>query len=290
MAECRARVFRMNRVRRTLIAFVVPALLVFILACASSDDASTDSTPGPIPTPAGGVTSSTQTVPSEAEVVRVIDGVTIEVENDGTRYLVRYLGVSIPVDADVIGALEFNRFMAEGRPVVLSSDDAEVDVDGAHLRYVYIGRRNGESKALERWLGRGCAVSDQLEKFEEFYKVESLARTDGRGIWSMELSAPATEPTTSASEPKPSEPTTPVPTAPQPTVRPTQNFAGGTLPAAPGSPASPGGGPGSVCDYSGSNTPIIKGNVDQKTGERLYHVPDELFYSTTVIETEQGDR
>lgn len=287
MAECRARVFRMNRSRRILIAFVVSVLLVFILACASSDGGPTDSTPGPIPTPAGGPTPSTQTVPSEAEVVRVIDGVTIEVENDGTRYLVRYLGVSIPVDADVIGALEFNRFKVEGRSVVLSSDDAEVDSDGAHLRYVYIDGEMVNLKLLNGGWGVVAQFPASFEKFEEFYKVESLARTDGRGIWSMELSTPATEPATSAPVSNPSESAAPVPTAPEPTVRPTQNFAGGTLPAAPGSPV---GGPGSVCDYSGSNTPIIKGNVDQKTGERLYHVPDGLFYSTTVIEPEQGDR
>jgi endonuclease YncB( thermonuclease family) len=267
-------------------AFVVSVLLVFILACASSDDALTDSTPGPIPTTTGGPTSSVQTVPSEAEVVRVIDGVTIEVENEGTRYLVRYLGVSIPVDADVIGALEFNRFMAEGKSVVLSSDDAEVDLDGAHLRYVYVDGEMVNLKLLNGGWGVVAQFPANFEKFVEFYKVESLARTDGRGVWSMELSTTATEPTTSAPEPKPSVPTAPVPTAPEPTVRPTLNFAGGTLPAAPGSP----NGPGSVCDYSGSNTPIIKGNVDQKTGERLYHVPDGLFYSTIVIEPEQGDR
>ncbi|PCH87199.1 MAG: succinoglycan biosynthesis protein exoi, partial [Dehalococcoidia bacterium] len=44
------------------------------------------------------------------------------------------------------------------------------------------------------------------------------------------------------------------------------------------------------CEFSGSDTPVIKGNVDQRSGELLYHVPESLFYSTTVVEPGQGDR
>ena len=79
-----------------------------------------------------------------------------------------------------------------------------------------------------------------------------------------------------------------LPILPAPTQPPTSipNFVGGTVPARPGSPS----GPASVCDYSGANTPVIKGNVEQPTGERLYHVQGRLFYSTTVTDRDQGHR
>ena len=76
-----------------------------------------------------------------------------------------------------------------------------------------------------------------------------------------------------------------VPTTAQPPTS-IPNFGSGILPARPGSLS----GPASACDYSGSNTPVIKGNVEQPTGERLYHVPGGLFYLTTVTERDQGDR
>ena len=45
-----------------------------------------------------------------------------------------------------------------------------------------------------------------------------------------------------------------------------------------------------VCDYSGTAEPVIKGNVEARTGERIYHVPGGFYYSTTVITESIGDR
>jgi hypothetical protein len=206
--------------------------------------------------------------------VRVIDGVTIEVEHEGERFLVRYLGVSIPASADLAEASEFNQFIAQGKTVVLSSEDAGVDFDGAHLRYVFIDGEMVNLKLLSGGWGEVAQFPASFEKFEEFFKAESLARTDSRGIWSVEASSPV--PSSSEATPQIS----------RPTPSPTQNFVGGTLPARPGSPSGSGGG----CEFSGSDTPVIKGNVDQRSGELLYHVPESLFYSTTVVEPGQGDR
>ena len=79
-----------------------------------------------------------------------------------------------------------------------------------------------------------------------------------------------------------------LPILPTPTQPPTSspNFVGGILPARPGSPS----GPASVCDYSGANTPVINGNVEQPMGELLHHAPGGLFYSTTVVKPAQRDR
>ena len=60
-------------------------------------------------------------------------------------------------------------------------------------------------------------------------------------------------------------------------------FTGGTLPMLPGPLRS------ESCDYTGNAEPGIKGNIDRLTGEREYHVPGGLFYSTTVIEPSDGE-
>jgi len=264
------------RMRRCnwLIALAFSAFIVSFVACAPSHDAPESSSPASSATATSDATPSSQQFPSEAKVVRVIDGVTIEVEHEGERFLVRYLGVTIPASADLAEAAEFNQFIAQGKTVVLSSEDAGVDFDGAHLRYVFIDGEMVNLKLLNGGWGEVAQFPASFEKFEEFFKAESLARTDGRGIWSVEASSPV--PSSSEATPQIS----------RPTPSPNHNFVGGTLPARPGSPSGSGGG----CEFSGSDTPVIKGNVDQRSGELLYHVPESLFYSTTVVEPGQGDR
>ena len=257
-----------------LIALALSTFIVSFVACAPSHDAPESASPASSATATSDATPSSQQFPSEAKVVRVIDGVTIEVEHEDERFLVRYLGVSIPASADLAEASEFNQFIAQGKTVVLSSEDAGVDFDGAHLRYVFIDGEMVNLKLLNGGWGEVAQFPASFEKFEEFFKAESLARTDGRGTWSVEASSPV--PSSSEAPPQIS----------RPTPSPTQNFVGGTLPARPGSPSGSGGG----CEFSGSDTPVIKGNVDQRSGELLYHVPESLFYSTTVVEPGQGDR
>ena len=257
-----------------LMAMTFSAFIVSFVACAPSHDAPESASPASSATATSDATPSSQQFPSEAKVVRVIDGVTIEVEHEGERFLVRYLGVSIPASGDLAEASEFNQFIAQGKIGVLSSEDAGVDFDGAHLRYVFIDGEMVNLKLLNGGWGEVAQFPASFEKFEEFFKAESLARTDGRGIWSVEASSPV--PSSSEATPQISRPTS----------SPTQNFVGGTLPARPGSPSGSGGG----CEFSGSATPVIKGNVDQRSGELLYHVPESLFYSTTVVEPGQGDR
>jgi len=45
-----------------------------------------------------------------------------------------------------------------------------------------------------------------------------------------------------------------------------------------------------VCDYSGADRPVIKGNISQSTGEKIYHVPGGEFYDKTVIDEASGER
>ena len=44
------------------------------------------------------------------------------------------------------------------------------------------------------------------------------------------------------------------------------------------------------CEFSGSEEPVIKGNISVNTGERIYHVPGGEFYDETVIDEAKGER
>jgi micrococcal nuclease len=56
-------------------------------------------------------------------------------------------------------------------------------------------------------------------------------------------------------------------------------------PACIPTPVAPG-----VCDYSGTDQPVIKGNISRSTGEKIYHVPGGEFYDETVIDEAAGER
>ena len=49
-------------------------------------------------------------------------------------------------------------------------------------------------------------------------------------------------------------------------------------------------GSATVCDYSKTDKQVIKGNIEPRAGEQIYHVPGGFFYSTTVISASDGDR
>ena len=203
----------------------------------------------------------------------VIDGSTIDVEIGAQRYRVRYLGIDIPDSDNTDGgrtlsqrALELNRFLVKGKTVQLERDAIESDNAGRLLRYVYVG---GEMVNVALLANGLATVSDSPPAFQHrtsFIASAEIARTSQQGIW---------EGTGSGEQ-------GPLPAAPV-SSETTQVF--GTLPAPPGAV-----GAAAVCDFSGTTEAAIKGNVDSRTGEHIYHVPGSFFYSTIVIDEAQGDR
>lgn len=45
-----------------------------------------------------------------------------------------------------------------------------------------------------------------------------------------------------------------------------------------------------LCDFSGSNEPVVKGNISLRTGEKIYHVPGGEYYDQTVVDEAKGER
>ena len=249
---------------------VGPALLVctVMLAVGCSTEIS-----APNPSAPESPSSATGRLGVQVTVIKIIDGLTIEVESEGRVYHIRYLGLQIPEEADPGGedrtsaerAFEFNRFLVAGRIVELERGNVESDPNGNLVRYVYV---DGEmvNKTL---LTNGYATVGEFPtsfRYEtEFLMAEENAKVSRRGIWSP--SKPSDEHALSSSA----------------TATPVTPFSGGTLPGAPT------GDPATLCDYTGTTEAVIKGNVDVLTGKHTYHVPGGLFYSTTVIDEAQGD-
>ena len=195
---------------------------------------------------------------SAARVVNVTDAITIEVEAGGQVYGVRYLGVDLPTGdgaSAAARALEFNRFMVAGKTVELERGPLDTDAYGLLLRYVYVDGVMVNRALLANGHASVATSPAEFKHRRTFEIEEEAARREQLGFWAAAAPEEAEEQETP--------------------------FSGGTLPQRPDAD--------SLCDYSGSMRPVIKGNVDARTGERVYHVPGGLFYSTTVISMDEGD-
>jgi len=194
-----------------------------------------------------------------ATVTRVVDGDTIEVEVDGVEYTLRYIGVDTPETVDprrpveCFGreASEFNKELVLGKTVGLEKDVSDTDTFGRLLRYVWLPSTGSE---------QGEMVNAVLVR--EGYAQASAYPPDVKyqEIFSR-LEREARE-----------------------AGRGLWGAACGTSPT-----ATPAGLPG-ACEYSGTNEPVIKGNVSVSSGEKIYHVPGGEFYDETVIDETKGER
>ena len=209
----------------------------------------------------------------KARVLEVISATDIRVDIDGKEFRVRYLGVDVPQrSTEPSGprekALEFNRFLVEGRTVELERGDVESDARGNLLRYVYV-----DGEMVNKWLiiNGYAMVGDPPSDARyqtDFLLAEENAKSGKRGIWKFSSTGEEDEGVSV-----------------RPTATPVPDFTGGTLPKLPSL-----NGEDERCDYSGTSEAVIKGNVDLRTQDRVFHPPGGLFYNTTVVDENQGDR
>jgi micrococcal nuclease len=129
-----------------------------------------------------------------AEVVRVIDGSTIEVNAKGDQYIVSYIGIETPhFDHPVLGtepfgkeAIERNRELVEGETVVLEKDRVEKDRDGNELRYVYVGDVMVNAVLVHEGLAQADAYSIGLKYNDLLNELQNQAIVDRKGGWRQE--------------------------------------------------------------------------------------------------------
>ncbi|RCS91620.1 thermonuclease family protein [Brevibacterium aurantiacum] len=124
--------------------------------------------------------------PSQVELVRVIDGDTIVVDDGGEEQRVRFLGIDTPEishgghgDDEPCG--QEARMMTEdliaGGPVELRSDDAQPEQDryGRTLAYVEVDGKDLSAELLDAGLAEIYHAADDIARFDEYEALYSQA-------------------------------------------------------------------------------------------------------------------
>lgn len=128
----------------------------------------------------------------ELKVKRVIDGDTIELAN-GER--VRYIGIDTPEIYPPRGpeyyskeAKEANRTLVEGKRVRLEFDVENRDKYGRLLAYVFVDTIFVNAELLRLGYAKVYFVPPNVRYRALFIKLETEARSAGRGLWAEGLS------------------------------------------------------------------------------------------------------
>lgn len=128
---------------------------------------------------------SAPSAPTSAQVVRVVDGDTLEVALGGARETVRLIGVDAPErdecywDEATAALLE----LVEGRELELAADTSDRDRYGRLLRYVFAEGRHVNAELVLRGAAVARDYPPDTERSDELHDAESEARGAGRGLW-----------------------------------------------------------------------------------------------------------
>lgn len=186
------------------------------------------------------------------EVVRVIDGDTIQVDIDGSLERVRYIGIDTPETVHPRKGVECfgkeasakNAALVDGKKVRLVRDVSDRDRYGRLLRYVWVDDVFVNLELVREGYAQVSTYPPDVEHTDAFIAAQREARTGHRGLWSA------------------------CPVQPEPAPQPRQ--------VAPPTVAGPKG-----C--------TIKGNINAK-GDKIYHRPDCPSYARTKIDESAGQR
>jgi micrococcal nuclease len=157
------------------------------------------------------ITSTPKPERQVAQVVGVIDGDTIEVEIDGQRYRLRYIGVDSPeprdrassvIDAGVQAA-QVNEELVGGKTVWLEKDISETDQYDRLLRYVYVGELFVNAEMVRRGYAEAKRYEPDVRYQALFEQLQVEARAAKRGFWGATPTPLPTPPLDQAALPPP---------------------------------------------------------------------------------------
>jgi len=125
------------------------------------------------------------TIESQARVVRVIDGDTIEIAGGAH---VRYIGMDTP---EIYPEVEFygpeakakNIELVEGKLVTLEKDVSETDKYGRLLRYVYVDGVFVNGELVRLGYARAVAYPPDTRYRWQLSQLEKEAKAAKLGIW-----------------------------------------------------------------------------------------------------------
>jgi micrococcal nuclease len=130
---------------------------------------------------------------TEAIVVRIIDGDTIDVEMSGKIYPVRYIGIDTPEVDDVrpvykslaLSATEHNRQLLAGKHVKLVKDISEADIYKRLLRYVYVDDIFVNAELVKSGYAKAERFEPDVKYQDYFEQLETEAKQSGVGMWGV---------------------------------------------------------------------------------------------------------
>lgn len=128
---------------------------------------------------------------ASAEVERVVDGDTIEVDLDGAEEDVRYIGIDTPetvkpdTPVQCFGpeASERNHELVEGRRVRLIFDRERRDVYGRLLAYVYVGDQFINGELIAGGYARTLEIEPNTARAPQLERLQAQASAASRGLW-----------------------------------------------------------------------------------------------------------
>lgn len=129
-----------------------------------------------------------------AQVLRVIDGDTIEVSLNGQKETVRLIGIDTPETADqrktvqcfAEEASERAGEILNGKTVILESDPTQSNRDkyGRLLRYVFLSDLNFNKFMISEGLAHEYTYQNNSYKYQSvFIQAAKAAREGNRGLW-----------------------------------------------------------------------------------------------------------
>ncbi|MFC1960778.1 thermonuclease family protein [Chloroflexota bacterium] len=157
--------------------------IILILILALSLTACDLIPPPPSAPPPANSTPTAEVVGETARVVRVIDGDTIDVDLDGQRYRVRYIGINTPErdEACYQDATDANVDWVAGQTVTLVKDVSETDPYDRLLRYVYVGDTFVNEALVRDGYAEAVQYPPDTSNADLFNRLEREARSAGRG-------------------------------------------------------------------------------------------------------------
>lgn len=160
----------------------------------------TVTTQAPSPT-----TSSQNLNRTEARVVAIIDGDTIDVNIAGEIKRLRYIGIDTPESVDPRTTLQCfgkestakNRELVENKIVTLEKDVSETDRYGRLLRYVYVGNVFINEALVSQGFAHASSYPPDIKHQNILDAAEKAARNSNKGLWNSCATSPV--PTTKPS-------------------------------------------------------------------------------------------
>jgi micrococcal nuclease len=145
-----------------------------------------------IVTRGGGSSTPARGSTLHAQVLRVVDGDTIQVRLDGGAVeRVRYIGIdtpesvkpNTPVQCYAEKASHYNASLVDGRAVTLRLDAEQRDRYGRLLAYVYTARAFVNRVLVARGYARTLTIPPNVAHADEFARLARRARQDDVGLW-----------------------------------------------------------------------------------------------------------